>query len=40
MVILRNKQAENFIINPSNDTFGILLHGQDEGLISQRTNLY
>lgn len=38
MVILRNKQAENFIINPSNNTFGILLHGQDEGLISQRTN--
>ena len=38
MVILRNKQAENFVTSPSNDTYGILLHGQDEGLISQRTN--
>ena len=38
MVILRNKQAENFVSNPTNDTYGILLHGQDEGLISQRTN--
>jgi len=38
MVILRNKQAENFVTNPTNDTYGILLHGQDEGLISQRTN--
>jgi len=38
MVILRNKQAENFVKNPSNNIYGILLHGQDEGLISERTN--
>ena len=38
MVILRNKQAENFVKNPSNNPFCILLHGQDEGLISERTH--
>jgi len=38
MVILRNKQAENFVNNPTNDIYGILLYGQDEGLISERTN--
>lgn len=38
MVILRNKQAENFVKNPTNEINGILLHGQDEGLISQRTH--
>jgi DNA polymerase-3 subunit delta len=38
MVILRNKQAENFVKNPSNNPFVILLHGQDEGLISERTH--
>jgi len=38
MVILRNKQADNFVKNPSNNPFVILLHGQDEGLISERTH--
>lgn len=38
MVILRNKQAENFVKNPTNAINGILLYGQDEGLITQRTH--
>jgi len=36
-VILRNKQADDFIKNPSDDIQGILLHGQDSGLINFRT---
>ncbi|MDG2187149.1 MAG: DNA polymerase III subunit delta [Hyphomicrobiales bacterium] len=36
MVILRNKQAENFIQNPNDDTQGILIYGQDLGLITHR----
>ena len=36
-MILRNKQADDFIKNPSDDIQGILLHGQDSGLINFRT---
>ena len=36
-MILRNKQADDFIKNPSDDIQGILLHGQDSGLINYRT---
>jgi DNA polymerase-3 subunit delta len=36
-VILRNKQADDFVKNPSDDIQGILLHGQDSGLINYRT---
>ena len=36
-MILRNKQADDFIKNPSDDIQGILLHGQDIGLINFRT---
>ena len=35
-MILRNKQADDFIKNPSGDIQGILLHGQDRGLINYR----
>ena len=36
-MILRNKQADDFIKNPSDEIQGILLHGQDIGLINFRT---
>ena len=36
-MILRNKQADDFIKNPSDDIQGILLYGQDSGLINHRT---
>ncbi len=36
-MILRNKQADDFIKNPSDDIQGILLYGQDGGLINHRT---
>ena len=36
-MILRNKQADDFVKNPSDDIQGILLHGQDIGLINFRT---
>ena len=36
-MILRNKQADDFINNPSEDIHGILIHGQDGGLINHRT---
>ncbi len=35
-MILRNKQADDFIKNPNDDIFGILVHGQDNGLIHHR----
>ena len=36
-MILRNKQADDFIKNPSDDILGILIYGQDNGLINHRT---
>ena len=36
-MILRNKQADDFIKKPSDDIQGILIHGQDSGLINYRT---
>ena len=39
MVILRNKQADNFIKSPSDNVKGILIYGQDLGLISHRSSL-
>ena len=36
-MILRNKQADDFIKSPSDDMHGILIYGQDNGLINHRT---
>ncbi len=38
MVILRNKQIDNFISHPPDGVKGILIYGQDHGLISSRAN--
>ena len=39
MVILRNKQADNFVKSPSANVKGVLIYGQDLGLISHRSSL-
>lgn len=39
MVILRNKQADNFVKSPSENVKGVLIYGQDLGLISHRSSL-
>ena len=36
-MILRNKQADDFIKSPNDDMHGILIYGQDNGLINHRT---
>lgn len=38
MVILRNKQIDNFISHPNDSIRGVLIYGQDQGLISSRAN--